>query len=213
MLDELTQWDESPPVVPSLRSRWRQWRYTVATRWRVQWQKWQDRRQGNLYTVRLMERRDLAAVQALEKRSGYRDGYERDAFFSILDNPARFLALVVVDSRYSEVAGYLFGTFPPAYPDLSDVCSLVTAPEHRRCGVARKLLSLFLRLGSYRGIRRTTLQVRPSNVAAQRLYRQCGFRVFGTATAYFDSEDAWIMVRENDPPSRSRLLPRSVMYS
>jgi ribosomal-protein-alanine N-acetyltransferase len=68
----------------------------------------------------------------------------------------------------------------------------------RRRGIATALLDAALDHGRLRGARRAFLEVRASNLAAQALYQQFGFRPAGVRKRYYDHpvEDAVIMRRE-----------------
>ena len=57
------------------------------------------------------------------------------------------------------------------------------------------MLLALLDLSRSRGAHEATLEVRPSNMPARRLYEKYGFKVVGTRTRYYsdDNEDALIM--------------------
>lgn len=65
----------------------------------------------------------------------------------------------------------------------------------QRCGIASRLLSRVIRDGRPEGARLLTLEVRRSNVAAQKLYERYGFTVRGVRCGYYtdSGEDALIM--------------------
>jgi [ribosomal protein S18]-alanine N-acetyltransferase len=84
------------------------------------------------------------------------------------------------------------------YVDAWHVMNLVVAPEHRRQGIATRLLvALFDRIpeDDRRGF---TLEVRVSNGAAIELYESMGFRGQGVRRGYYtdNREDALIMWRD-----------------
>lgn len=66
-------------------------------------------------------------------------------------------------------------------------------------GHGARLLRFLLDLHGHSGGRQMLLEVRPSNDAALRLYRQFGFRRIGVRRGYYPAvggrEDAWVMVR------------------
>lgn len=80
------------------------------------------------------------------------------------------------------------------------ILNLVTHPEHRRQGHARRLLARLFACAGARGIARVTLDVRRGNSAALALYRSAGFRAVGVRPGYYSGgqEDALLMDRE--PP-------------
>ena len=67
-------------------------------------------------------------------------------------------------------------------------------------GHGAKLLRFLMDLYGASGLRQLLLEVRPSNAAAIKLYRQFGFVRIGVRRNYYPAvggrEDAWVMVRE-----------------
>jgi len=81
------------------------------------------------------------------------------------------------------------------------VNNFAVLPEHRRSGVASRLLERVLADGAARGAYRATLEVRRSNEAALRLYEKFGFAVTAVRRNYYShpEEDALILGREPPP--------------
>ena len=75
------------------------------------------------------------------------------------------------------------------------IATIAVHPEHRGQGVAQQLLITALVDALHRGIRQATLEVRASNVIAQKLYRRFGFEIAGRRPRYYkdNNEDAIIM--------------------
>jgi ribosomal-protein-alanine N-acetyltransferase len=71
-------------------------------------------------------------------------------------------------------------------------------PSRRQAGVGRRLVGYLLEGARVRGCRRATLEVRPSNVAARRLYETLGFAYVGRRPGYYadTGEDALLMSRD-----------------
>jgi [ribosomal protein S18]-alanine N-acetyltransferase len=88
------------------------------------------------------------------------------------------------------------------YVDAWHVMNLVVAPEHRRKGIATRLLVALFDQTAEDDSRGFTLEVRVSNDAAIELYESMGFRAQGVRRAYYtdNREDALIMWR--DPAAR-----------
>ncbi|MFM1841725.1 MAG: ribosomal-protein-alanine acetyltransferase [Cyanobacteriota bacterium] len=71
---------------------------------------------------------------------------------------------------------------------------LAIDPQCRNQGLGKYLLSSLLQLASQQQLERATLEVRPSNLVAIRLYQQFGFQVAGRRKQYYpDQEDALIL--------------------
>ncbi|MCS6816796.1 MAG: ribosomal protein S18-alanine N-acetyltransferase [Blastocatellia bacterium] len=73
--------------------------------------------------------------------------------------------------------------------------NLATHPNFRRQGIARALLLHGRAMARERGARYALLEVRASNLPAQRLYQQLGFYVFHRRKGYYADppEDALLM--------------------
>ena len=93
--------------------------------------------------------------------------------------------------------------------------SLVVHPDHRRCGVARSLLTAAESTAGVRGCRALRLEVRPDNASAIRLYRKCGYKITGKREGYYeDGVDALTLTKglatasaETSERSRPRRRP------
>ena len=79
--------------------------------------------------------------------------------------------------------------------DEAHITTFGVHPDHRRRGIARRLLLQLAEVALELGSARMTLEVRVGNEPAQRLYRSFGFNVTGRRVAYYsdDGEDALVM--------------------
>jgi [ribosomal protein S18]-alanine N-acetyltransferase len=79
--------------------------------------------------------------------------------------------------------------------DDAHVTTFGVHPDWRRQGIGRQLLLSISELSVAIGARRMTLEVRPSNEAAQALYHAFGFEIAGRRPRYYtdDGEDALVM--------------------
>jgi [ribosomal protein S18]-alanine N-acetyltransferase len=79
--------------------------------------------------------------------------------------------------------------------DEMHINNLAVHPDCRGRGLGRRLLSGALTEGYAMGVRRATLEVRRSNVVAQRLYAGAGFQVVGVRGDYYTHpvEDALVL--------------------
>jgi ribosomal-protein-alanine N-acetyltransferase len=99
-------------------------------------------------------------------------------------------------SDAGRLTGYLVCS---RYADVWHLMNVAVAPEHRRSGIATRLMErLFEEAG--RGAR-YTLEVRTSNAAAIAMYERFGFRAAGYRRRYYhdNGEDALIMWLEPAP--------------
>ncbi|MBA2264576.1 MAG: ribosomal protein S18-alanine N-acetyltransferase [Chloroflexi bacterium] len=79
--------------------------------------------------------------------------------------------------------------------DEAHITTFGVHPDWRRQRIGRQLLLNLVELAVTIGAARMTLEVRPSNEAAQALYRTFGFEVVGRRARYYtdDHEDALVM--------------------
>jgi ribosomal-protein-alanine N-acetyltransferase len=82
--------------------------------------------------------------------------------------------------------------------DEAHVTTFATRTTWRRQGIGERMILALLDLAAARGAVEATLEVRPTNLAARRLYEKFGFRVVGVRPRYYsdNNEDALIMTTE-----------------
>jgi len=86
--------------------------------------------------------------------------------------------------------------------DEMHINNLAIHPEWRERGLGRRLLAGVLAAAYRMGVRRATLEVRRSNLAAQRLYAAAGFRVVAVREGYYaqPAEDALVLSTAVESP-------------
>ncbi|HQE25183.1 MAG TPA: ribosomal protein S18-alanine N-acetyltransferase [Candidatus Atribacteria bacterium] len=129
----------------------------------------------------------LPQVVAIE-RSSFPQPWSYSLFLSELSNRA---ATYWVAFFQNKVIGYLglwmvWGE--------GHITTFAIHPAYRGKGFGKKLFSYVLDYARNEGCREVLLEVRPSNVKAQNLYRKFGFQVIGVRKHYYaDGEDALVM--------------------
>ena len=90
-------------------------------------------------------------------------------------------------------------------PETVDIHNLAVSGEYRRRGVGRILLHKVIVEALGQSSARVTLEVRKSNLAAQKLYESAGFVATGVRKAYYsdDGEDALTMALDLLPSAAS----------
>ena len=83
-------------------------------------------------------------------------------------------------------AGFLLGR---TVAGEAEVLTLAVAPEARRRGLGRRLVSRFLYQARLRGAETAFLEVAEDNAAAQALYARAGFVLSGRRRGYFRGPD------------------------
>ncbi|HSG41783.1 MAG TPA: ribosomal protein S18-alanine N-acetyltransferase [Anaerolineales bacterium] len=139
--------------------------------------------------IRRMTLDDIPAVVELDRLSFTLPWPERSFRFELTDNPVSRCWIVELDGK---VVGMIVAWL---LVDEAHVATIATHPNHRRQGIARKLLTYALRYMSKEGAVTSFLEVRENNHAAQDMYRKFGYEVVGRRKRYYKdtSEDAILM--------------------
>ncbi len=133
---------------------------------------------------------DLKEVQKIAKLSLY-ESYSLDVFILI---DQAFNCEFIVHSIGGEVAGFINGVITSE--DGARILMLAVHPSWRRRGIGSSLLDTFVANASRRGMKKITLEVRPSNDNAIEFYMARGFEPVGTIDNFYtDGERCINMVR------------------
>jgi ribosomal-protein-alanine N-acetyltransferase len=135
---------------------------------------------------------DLDAVHVIE-REAFSTPWPSHAYRQELESNR--MAHYIVARWGDEIVGFA-GMW--LLVDEAHVTTFATRRTWRRQGIGERLLLALLDLARVRGAREATLEVRPSNTAARRLYEKYGFRNAGVRPRYYSDnhEDALIMTTE-----------------
>ena len=137
---------------------------------------------------------DVSAIEEIEQRT-MPAPWSRMMFVSEIVKTASICLGAFVDDA---LVGYIIVS---RYVDAWHVMNLVVTPEHRRQGIATRLLGTLFDLTADDDRRGFTLEVRVSNEPAIRLYRRMGFLDGGVRPRYYsdNGEDALVMWRGGGP--------------
>ena len=129
---------------------------------------------------------DLDAIEEIERVS-FATPWSRQALAEELDRPWSIFR--VLKGPGGELLAYL--NYWVVYDEIH-VLNVATHPAHRHRGYARALLDQMVRLARQNASSEIQLEVRPSNLAARRLYESLGFEQVGTRPGYYpdSGEDA-----------------------
>lgn len=149
--------------------------------------------------ISLMRQSDLDSVMEIEQAS-FPAPWSRNAFLSEIYENRRACYLVAREN--GRVAGYV-GIW--IILDEGHVTNLAVHPDFRRRGIGEKLMRAIISYAKSRGAKRITLEVRVSNLVAQKLYEKLGFVSVGIRPGYYhdNGEDAVIMWK-NEESARDR---------
>jgi ribosomal-protein-alanine N-acetyltransferase len=141
-----------------------------------------------------MQIEDLKAVHAIERKS-FSLPWSLESFRAELENNeyACYFCLIVE----GKVAGYM-GLWEII--NEGHITNIAISPEYRCRGFGEFLIGSVMRIMSGKGMKRMTLEVRVSNLAARQLYERLGFVALGVRKGYYSDnhEDALIMWAELD---------------
>jgi ribosomal-protein-alanine N-acetyltransferase len=147
-------------------------------------------------TIDFMKKEDIDQVLAIE-RTSFSMPWSGNLFLSEFRSPLVSTLMVSLSSTAPQrtVTGYIVFWL---VADEMHILNLAVAPDSRRRGIARRLVLAGIEHAHAKGARRAFLEVRASNIAAQKLYSSLGFMGTSLRRDYYDSpvEDAVVMTIE-----------------
>ncbi len=145
------------------------------------------------FTISPLTEEDIPAILEIERQAFSLPWSEGIYRYELRHNPyATYLAVRSHDSRLPSVVAYggLWFYMPEAH-----ISTIAVHPRFRGLHLGAWLLAHLLFEGVQGGATEASLEVRVSNLVAQRLYLSFGFRVVGRRYRYYSDnrEDAYIM--------------------
>lgn len=136
-----------------------------------------------------MTAQDIPAILEIERRS-FATPWPREAYTHELDHNRTAVYLV---ARQDEAAVGYAGMW--VVMDEAHITTIAVDPPLRGLGIGERLLIGLIDRAIERGARWIQLEVRQSNMVAQRLYHKYGFREVGIRRHYYsdNGEDAVVM--------------------
>jgi ribosomal-protein-alanine N-acetyltransferase len=145
------------------------------------------------YDVRPLTLTQLDECWRLDQRC-FVDGeaYSRDTFEYLLTAPESVSYRAVTQG--GTMVGFIIGLVEPDHT--GHVTTVGVAPEHRRRGVAQRLMEKAEQGFSRRDVRIVRLEVRSVNTGAQQLYRNLGYVVTQRLPRYYSNGgDGLLMIK------------------
>src|SRR5215203_3015681 len=119
------------------------------------------------------------------------ENYTKHTFSFLLNEPTTLSYRVSTPTE--QIVGFVFVMTSQGTGHLTTVG---VAPEHRRRGLAQKMLRHAEEALQNREIATVSLEVRVSNIAAQSLYRDFGYTIVQRLNNYYNNgEDAFLMIK------------------
>jgi ribosomal-protein-alanine acetyltransferase len=147
----------------------------------------------SVYEIRPLTDKHLKEVLKLNLRC-FRTGenYTKFTFHYLLNEPNCLSYRVVTEK--GEMVGFVFLMFNQ--DGTGHITTIGITPEHRRRGLALKLLQHAEKAMQKRGASMVMLEVRVSNIAAQNLYRENKYRIVQRLAKYYNNgEDGFLMIK------------------
>jgi ribosomal-protein-alanine N-acetyltransferase len=143
--------------------------------------------------IRRLTLADLGAMEPIE-RNAYPTPWSRSMFAGELAKPSS-ISLGASEVPGDELVGYLIVS---RYVDAWHIMNIAVHSDHRRRGIASRLLDELFELTADDARRGYTLEVRVSNTTAIALYERVGFHGTGIRRGYYtdNREDALIMWKD-----------------
>ena len=141
--------------------------------------------------IHKLEERFLDQIYEIEKVT-FKDPWSKSSYEAEITNPVAVYRVITVEG---EVVAY--GGFWKIF-DEGHITNVAVKEEFRQKGLGTLLMKALVEEAKKREICSMTLEVRLSNVKAQRLYEKFNFKSAGVRPKYYaDGEDAVIMWLED----------------
>ncbi|MDE0637974.1 MAG: ribosomal protein S18-alanine N-acetyltransferase [Candidatus Poribacteria bacterium] len=143
-------------------------------------------------TFERMQQKDLEQVMAIEEEA-FPDPWSKSFFTQELRKRKTYIHLYIVRLN-NEVIGYIVFYL---FRGEGHIMNIAVTSEYRRRGVAKYLLASALEVVRKNAGEEVFLEVSVNNTAAQELYKQFGFEVYGIRKRYYSNgEDAYVLRKE-----------------
>ena len=141
-------------------------------------------------SIRPFQIQDLDAVCEMEQKV-FTTPWSRQSFLDCARWPEFWFYVAVQDEK---IVGYFVAQVVGEEAELHNIA---VDPSSQKKGVGKKLMEFFLKKGSEENVENIFLMVRPSNVAAIRLYESFGFSLLDRRKKYYpdNQEDALIFYK------------------
>jgi ribosomal-protein-alanine N-acetyltransferase len=136
-----------------------------------------------------MRKSDLPAVMEIERQS-FSDPWDEASFREGIAGANPHAYFLVARHQQAPIA---FINFWVVRED-AHITNFAVAPTYRNMGVGKYFFARSLEYIKKRGGRKVFLEVRVSNIRAQNLYRQFGFKIISIRKRYYadNGEDAYV---------------------
>lgn len=136
---------------------------------------------------------DIPAIVAIENQS-FADPWDQSVFLEALTYYPSTYFVAVCDGS---IAGFLVGALEDTGENIyGHICNIGVDPRYRGRGIGGLLVRRLEHQAALELATGVQLEVRVSNIGAQRFYQHLGYRpVFGIDQYYANGEDALVMMK------------------
>jgi [ribosomal protein S18]-alanine N-acetyltransferase len=147
----------------------------------------------SIYSIRPLTKAHINELSKLNMRCFPGGEYYTKYTFNYLFNEPTSLSYGIV-SDDGKMAGFIFTLLNSN--GAAHITTIGVAPEHRRRGLANKMLRHLESALIAKGISSVMLEVRVSNLQAQKLYQKLGYTSVQRVSKYYSNgEDGYIMIK------------------
>lgn len=140
--------------------------------------------------IRQGELKDVEEIAVLEKKC-FKDPWSAESIRDEIEK--NDFSMYIVAEIDGKVVGYVGVWY---IVDEGHITNVAVDPDYRRKHIGSALIHTLIEFSEKNGVRNFTLEVRVSNISAQKLYEGFGFKNEGIRPGYYnDNEDAIIMWR------------------
>ncbi|MCR1809328.1 ribosomal protein S18-alanine N-acetyltransferase [Haploplasma modicum] len=140
--------------------------------------------------IRKMELNDIVSVVNLEKKILKDTLGEKFLYSEIMYNPfARFF----VYEQNKQIIGYIGCRY---YDDTGELLNFVVDDFYQQRGFGTLLFNEVINLFKNEDVKTITLEVRRSNIKAQKFYAKNDFYLINVRKNYYETEDALVLMKE-----------------
>ena len=155
--------------------------------------------------IRELTQEDLAAIISIQNKTLQAAHWTQADYANLAGDPTGLILVAELDTTTPpKIVGFV--AFH-CIIDEAELRNMAVDPAHQRQGVGRALLAEGRRRLLERSVRQIYLEVRASNIPAQRLYHSAGFGLRCRRKDYYNDprEDALVLSLELAPPVEVRV--------
>ena len=144
------------------------------------------------YEIHPLTEKNLKEVMRLNLRCFKKgENYNKHTFAFLMNDPTTLSYRVATPNE--QIVGFIFVMTTNG---IGHITTIGVAPEHRRRGLAEKMLLNIEEALKRRSITTISLEVRVSNIGAQSLYRGLNYTIVQRLNNYYNNgEDGYLMVK------------------